>query len=61
MHKLKKFVKPANIQIISKKPLEHVEIDITYFTKKNWTIGIKRKIFIKFYWSFKSIIKMLFN
>ena len=34
MHKLNKFIKADNIQIISKKPLERVEIDIKYFGKK---------------------------
>ena len=30
-HKYNKFLKPANIQILSKKPLERIQIDITYF------------------------------
>ena len=33
-NKLNKFIKPANIHIISKKPLERVQIDIAYFKNK---------------------------
>ena len=33
MHKLNKYIKPNNIQIISKFPLERVQADITYIIK----------------------------
>lgn len=33
-YKLNKYIKPSNVQIISHKPLERVEIDITYFNTK---------------------------
>ena len=48
MNKLNRFVKPANIQIISKKPLERVEIDITYFKKKIDLLELKEKYLLNF-------------
>ena len=32
--KLNKYIKASNKQIIYKKPLEHLQIDLTYFSKK---------------------------
>ena len=34
LHKLNKFIKPANQQIISNKPLERIQLDLTYFSNK---------------------------
>ncbi len=34
MHKLNKYIIPDNIQIISNKPLERVQVDITFFKNK---------------------------
>ena len=34
MNKLNNYIKPSNVQIISKAPLERVQIDITYFKSK---------------------------
>ena len=34
IHKLNRFIKPPNIQIISRRPLERIQIDITYFNNK---------------------------
>lgn len=44
-HKLNRLVKPANIQIINKKPLERVEIDITYFIKKYKYWNLKKNFY----------------
>ena len=34
IHKLNRFIKPPNIQIISRRPLERIQLDITYFNNK---------------------------
>ena len=46
MHKLNKFIKPDNIQITSKKLLERIEVDITYFGKKIELIDLKNKFLL---------------
>lgn len=44
-HKLNHFIKPANQQIISHYPLERVEADITYFSKKIELLDLQNKYF----------------
>ena len=43
MHKLNSFIKPYKEQIISKKPLERIQCDITYFNKKIEFTELKNK------------------
>ena len=48
MHKFTKFIKPQNIQILSKYPLEKVIADISYFNNKFDLEEIKNKyLFIR--------------
>ena len=43
-----KFIKPNNIQIISKFPLERVQADLTYFNKNFEFFDIKEKYLLNF-------------
>ena len=57
MHKLNRFVKPANIQIISKKQLERVLIDISYLSKKVELLELKEKYLLNFTDHFSKLAK----
>ena len=57
MHKLNKFIKPDNIQITSKKLLERIEVDITYFGKKIELIDLKNKYLLNFTDHFSKLAK----
>lgn len=46
--KLNKYVKPNNIQIISHKPLERVQIDLTYFINKIAIDELRDKYLLNF-------------
>ena len=56
-HKLNKYIKPSNKQIISKKPLERLQIDITYFSKKLELEYIENKYLINFTEHFSKFAK----
>ena len=48
IHKLNKFIKPGAIQILSYKPLERVQADITYFSTKIDLCEIQNKYLLNF-------------
>lgn len=52
MHKLNNFIKPANKQIISRFPLDRVQIDITYFLNKINIKELQNKYLLKFNYLF---------
>ena len=47
-NKLNKYIKPDNVQIISHKPLERVQIDITYFNNKLDLDELRNKYLLNF-------------
>lgn len=57
IHKLNKFMKSANIQIISKYPLERIQIDIIYFKNKFELAELENKYLLNFIEHFSKYAK----
>ena len=57
MNKISNFIKPQNQQIISKKPLERVQADITYFNKNIELKDLKYKYLLNFLDHFSKLAK----
>jgi len=61
IHKLNKYIKPKNVQILSKYPLERVQADLTYFHKKIELYELKEKYLLNFVDHFSKFTKSYFN
>lgn len=46
IHKLNKYIKPKNVQILSNHPIERVQADLTYFNKRIELYELKEKYLI---------------
>ena len=57
IHKLNKYIKPKNVQILSNHPLERVQVDLTYFNKKIELYELKEKYLLNFVDHFSKFTK----
>lgn len=60
IHKLNNFIKPANKQIISRFPLDRVQIDITYFGNKIKIKELQNKYLLTLIDHFINLVKLMF-